>query len=75
MSNVCADWMSDVCADCGAREFKSCFSESFPARGRDGTALTLRLCLSCGARFPERGQLRSHLLEKLPASTREGARV
>jgi hypothetical protein len=65
--------MSDICVDCGSREFESCFIECFPSRGRDGTAtmLTLRLCLSCGARFPDRGQLRSHLMEKLPPSTRE----
>jgi hypothetical protein len=64
--------MSDVCAECGSRDFESCFSESFPGRGRDGTAvaLTLRLCLSCGARFPARDQLRSHLLQKLPGSAR-----
>ena len=64
--------MSDICVDCGSREFESCFSECFHTRGRDGTAmvLTLRLCLRCGARFPERGQLRNHLMEKL-SSTRE----
>jgi hypothetical protein len=62
--------MIETCADCGSREFKCCFTESFPARGRDGTALTLtmRLCLACGARFPDRGELRSHLLQKLPTS-------
>lgn len=65
--------MIESCADCGSREFKSCFTESFPARGQDGSALmlTLRLCLACGARFPDRGQLRSYLHQKLPASTRE----
>ena len=67
--------MSEICADCGSREFSSCFAEVFPARGRDGAAVTLtvRLCLACGTRFPDRGQLRSHLLEKLPAASRERA--
>lgn len=67
--------MVDVCADCGSREFKSCFTEGFPARGRDGAAvtLTLRLCLACGARFSDRGQLRSHLSRKLPLPARDRA--
>jgi hypothetical protein len=69
--------MVQTCADCGSRDFKSCFNETFPARGRDGTpqAVTLRLCLACGARFPDRAQLRGHLHAKLPAFTREGARI
>lgn len=67
--------MGDTCADCGSREFKSCFTEVFPTRGRDGSplTLTLRLCLSCGARFPDRGQLRSHLSQLLPIAVRERA--
>lgn len=66
--------MSEMCVDCGSREFESCFSECFFSRGSDGTPvmLTLRLCLSCGARYPDRVQLRSHLMQKLPATTREG---
>jgi hypothetical protein len=69
--------MSEMCVDCGSREYRSCFSETFPARGLDGTALmlTLRLCLECGQRFTERAQLRSHLLAKLPVSARERARA
>jgi hypothetical protein len=69
--------MVETCVDCGSREFKSCFSETFPARGRDGTplTLTLRLCLACGARFPDRARLRSHLHAKLPTSAREAARA
>jgi hypothetical protein len=58
----------ESCADCGSRDFKSCYTEWFPARAGDGAPLTvtLRLCLSCGARFPDRAQLRSHLRAKLP---------
>jgi hypothetical protein len=64
--------MSEICVDCGSREFKSCFTECFFSRDRDGAPvmLTLRLCLSCGARFPDRGQLRSHLQQKLAAPAR-----
>lgn len=69
--------MSEICADCGSREFKSCFTESFPSRAHDGTSLvlTLRLCLTCGARFPERSQLRTYLLDKLPTPSRERLRA
>ena len=63
----------DWCVDCGSREFQSCFTEWFPSRSSDGVpaAVTLRLCLSCGARFADRAQLRTHLLAKLPARTGE----
>ena len=37
--------------------------------------LALRLCLSCGARFPDRAQLRSHLSEKLPQASRGRAQL
>jgi hypothetical protein len=67
--------MSDTCVECGSREFNSCFSESFPGRGRDGASLTLRVCLQCGSRFPDRAQLRSHLLQKLPLAGRERPRA
>jgi hypothetical protein len=69
--------MTERCVDCGSRDYRSCYSETFPARGLDGTALmlTLRLCLECGARFRERAELRGHLLAKLPASLRERPRA
>jgi hypothetical protein len=63
--------VSEICADCGSHDFTSCFSESFPTRGLDGTpfVLTLRLCLRCGTRFGDRRELRSYLHHKLPRST------
>lgn len=65
--------MREHCADCGTRDFDSCFTETFPARAQDGSALTLTvcLCLGCGRRFPDRGKLRSYLYQKLPPTTRE----
>jgi hypothetical protein len=65
--------MREFCADCGTREFDSCFTETFPARTHDGSALTLTLCLclGCGQRFPDRSKLRSYLYKKLPNATRE----
>jgi hypothetical protein len=63
------------CVDCGSREFKSCYTEWFPVPGGEGAPVTLRLCLSCGARFPDRSQLRSHLLTKLPPARERRAPV
>jgi ribosomal protein L40E len=65
--------MSEGCVDCKGRprlhDFGSCFSETFALRAPSGAALqlTLRLCLRCGARFPDRSQLRQYLRTKLPA--------
>lgn len=63
--------VAEICADCGSQDFSSCFSESFPTRGVDGSSLvlTLRLCLRCGARFNDRRELRSYLHRKLPRSS------
>jgi hypothetical protein len=69
--------MVETCVDCGSREFKPCYSETFFGRGRDGSPvmLTLRLCLTCGARFPDRAQLRGHLHDMLPPAARDAVHV
>ena len=65
--------MSERCADCDIRprpsEAVPCFSETFDLKTTIGGHfhLTLRLCLSCGARFADRRQLRAYLATKLPA--------
>ena len=65
--------MPDVCVDCSATsrptDVVPCFSESFPLKTTNGGqfTVTLRLCLKCGRRFADRGQLRSYLATKLPA--------
>ncbi len=62
-----------TCADCKAsprlHEVVSCYTETFPAKAPDGSRFTiaLRLCLSCGARFADRQQIREYLRTKLPA--------
>ncbi len=65
--------MPDVCIDCSATsrptDVVPCFSETFPLKTTNGGqfTVTLRLCLRCGRRFADRGQLRSYLATKLPA--------
>lgn len=61
--------MPDACVDCRTLKFASGFTETFQARGADGAplVLTLRLCLDCGSRFPDRAQLRLYLATRLPA--------
>ncbi len=65
--------MPDACVDCSACSRPSnvvaCFSETFPLKTTNGGQfnVTLRLCLRCGRRFADRGQLRSYLATKLPA--------
>ncbi len=65
--------MHDRCVDCQAspkfRELQSCFSETFAVKAPNGARveLTLRLCLTCGQRFPDRTALREYLATRLPA--------
>ncbi len=65
--------MPIACVDCSAsprpNEVVPCYSETFPLTTTSGGrfTLTLRLCLTCGARFTDRAQLRSYLATKLPA--------
>jgi hypothetical protein len=65
----------DACVDCRTLKFTSGFSETFRARGFDGSAflVTLRLCLDCGARFADRAQMRDYLSTRLPAHAVETA--
>ncbi len=71
--------MPDACVDCNGRpklhDLGSCYSETFPVRATDGSAvhLTLRLCLRCGARFGDRAQLRDYLRTKVPTYLLEAA--
>ncbi len=73
--------MADRCADCNSgprlHEILPCFSETFPVRAPNGLPynLTLRLCLTCGARFADRGQLRQYLATRLPAHATRVAEV
>ena len=68
--------MPDRCVDCsdqpGLRPLGSCYSETFAVRAPSGAALhlTLHLCLRCGSRFPDRGELRDHLRTRLPEHAR-----
>ncbi len=61
--------MADACVDCRTRKFTSGFTETFESRTFDGTAVlvTVRLCLTCGARFADRSAMRSYLAGRLPA--------
>ncbi len=65
--------MSNQCVDCRTsprvNETASCFSETFPVKAPNGAQVhvTLRLCLSCGARFQDRVELREYLATRLPA--------
>jgi hypothetical protein len=61
--------VSDACVDCRTHRFTSGFTEVFESRAFDGTPLlvTLRLCLDCGSRFADRGEMRGYLVHKLPA--------
>ena len=71
--------MPNACVDCSVsarpNEVVPCFSETFPLTTTTGGrfTLTLRLCLTCGARFSDRAQLRSYLATKLPAYAAAGA--
>lgn len=64
--------MLERCVDCSDQpklhELGSCYSETFAVRAPNGAALhlTLRLCLRCGSRFPDRTQLREYLRTRLP---------
>ena len=64
--------MADRCIDCGTRpklnQQVPYFTESFAIRTQTGgaTHIQLRLCFSCGARFPSRGELRSYLAKPVP---------
>ena len=64
--------MSERCVDCSDRpklhDLGSCYTETFAVRVRSGGVLqlTLRLCLRCGSRFPDRSQLRDYLRGRLP---------
>lgn len=68
--------MPERCVDCQCRprlhEVVSCYSETFPLLAPNHVAytLTLRLCLTCGTRFTDRGQIREYLRTKLPAHAR-----
>jgi hypothetical protein len=65
--------LPDVCVDCNVRprpnDVVPCYSETFPLTTIDGGrfTVTLRLCLACGSRFPDRVQLRRYLSTKIPA--------
>jgi hypothetical protein len=59
----------DRCLDCNDRpKLVDVYSETFAVRAPSGAALhlTLRLCLRCGSRFPDRSQLRDYLRTRLP---------
>lgn len=64
------------CVDCNTsprtNEVAPCYSETFPMEAPGGGVFqyTLRLCLDCGTRFADRGQLREYLRTKLPALVR-----
>jgi len=64
--------VSDRCVDCSDRpklhDLGSCYTEAFTVRVQSGGALqlTLRLCLRCGSRFPDRTKLRDYLRTRLP---------
>ncbi|HSN90025.1 MAG TPA: hypothetical protein VLS93_02255 [Anaeromyxobacteraceae bacterium] len=68
--------MQEGCVDCRAlprlHELGPCYSETFPVEAPNGVRvqMTLCLCLSCGARFQDRGELREYLRSKLPAPPR-----
>lgn len=69
--------MPDACVDCQTPRFTSGFTEIFEARGHAGAPglVTLRLCLDCGSRFPDRAQMRRYLVTKLPAPVAATAAV
>jgi len=61
----------DRCLDCNDHPRPhdvASYTETFAVRAPSGAALhlTLRLCLRCGSRFPERSQLREYLRTRLP---------
>ncbi|HUL61292.1 MAG TPA: hypothetical protein VLU43_18590 [Anaeromyxobacteraceae bacterium] len=64
--------MPNRCVDCQTsprvNDSGSCYSETFPVKAPNGVQvlLTLRLCLSCGARFQDRPALRAYLQTRLP---------
>lgn len=68
--------MPERCVDCNSgprlHEAGPSYSETFPLLAPNHVAysLTLRICLSCGARFGDRTQIREYLRTKLPAHAR-----
>ena len=63
--------LPDRCLDCNDRPKPNdvaSYTETFAVRAPSGAALhlTLRLCLRCGSRFPDRSQLRDYLRTRLP---------
>jgi hypothetical protein len=65
--------LPDRCVDCNIRprlhHILSCYSETFAVKAPEGAKyqVTLRLCLACGTRFPDRVALREYLRTRLPA--------